>query len=661
MLAFWIACALDLSRPTWAIFTVYVLMQPISGAVRSKATYRMIGTLGGAALALLLASCLADHPLALFLALGFVAIAGYFIALMDRMPRSYIFLMAGITAAVIGMPNTFDPLTIFDTAMTRTEEVLLGIICAVAVDSAISPHPAGEALNARVAAWLADARTYLLDALQAGSPNHETAHSALLAKLAADASQLDALASHVGYDSVPVRPNKRVVRLLHTRMLLMIRLMFAARDWATAVRADLPETESVADATAAVRDWFAAAPAATPAQEAAVAAAIARLQAEPNTAANPSATLRGALGEVLRNLMSGSGDCLALQRAVAQGTPLPDSLRRAARQETLSIPYRDPLRTLLVLLPTTVGFLLVVSYWSATAWDQGPTAALMALVAGAFAGSAEQPAARTLLVAVVVAVAFAVAIVLLFAVLPAAQDFPVVAAALGLFFLPVGAFIPITQVTGQLLAAMTAMALSLQPEYDAQFGTVLDGALGTLAGLAATALLAQIIETPGIAWTTRRLLRVGWADLAALADGRWRPTQAGYTMRALGRYTELAPRLDLPGGDPDLTTAAQMGELRIGVNILLLRGVMPALPADARDAAEAMLQTITRHFAARRRDAPPMPVSVLRERGTTAMAAAAAAMPGTAAQTAWLMLAGMQRSLVGTAAWHEISEAPDAR
>jgi uncharacterized membrane protein YccC len=412
---------------------------------------------------------------------------------------------------------------------------------------------------------------------------------------------------------------------------------------------------------AALHDWFAATPAATPAQEAAAAAAIDRLQAAPGSVADPSATLLGALGVMLHNLMSASGDCFALQRAVTEGKALPDALRHAARRETLSIPYRDPLRTLLVVLPSAVGFLLVVGYWSATAWDQGPTAALMALVAGAFVSSAEQPAARALLVVAVVAVAFAVAIVFLFAVLPAAQDFPVLAAALGLFFLPVGAFIPITQVTGQRLTTMTAVALSLQPEYDAQFGTVLDGALGTLAGLAVTALFAQVIESPGIAWTTQRLLRLGWADLAALADGRWRPTQAGYTMRALSRYTELAPHLDLPGGDPDLTTTAQMGELRIGVNILLLRGVMPALPTGACDAAEAMLQTVTRHFAARLRDAPATPVSVLRERSTAAMAATAAAMPGAAAQTAWLMLAGMQHSLVGTAVWPGIVEAPPAR
>jgi NaMN:DMB phosphoribosyltransferase len=104
-----------------------------------------------------------------------------------------------------------------------------------------------------------------------------------------------------------------------------------------------------------------------------------------------------------------------------------------------------------------------------------------------------------------------------------------------------------------------------------------------------------------------------------------------------------------------------MGELRIGVNILLLRGVMPALPADAHDAAEAMLQAVARHFAGRLRDAPTMPVSVLRERGSAAMAATAAAMPGAAAQTAWLMLAGMQRSLVGSTAWPGIAEASHAR
>ena len=57
MSAFWIACALNLPRPAWAMFTVYALMQLISGAVRSRSVYRMLGTIAGAVIALLLRGC----------------------------------------------------------------------------------------------------------------------------------------------------------------------------------------------------------------------------------------------------------------------------------------------------------------------------------------------------------------------------------------------------------------------------------------------------------------------------------------------------------------------------------------------------------------------------------------------------------------------------
>jgi hypothetical protein len=49
MLALYVAFVLDLPRPYWAIMTVYITSQPFSGAVRSKAVYRMAGTLIGAA------------------------------------------------------------------------------------------------------------------------------------------------------------------------------------------------------------------------------------------------------------------------------------------------------------------------------------------------------------------------------------------------------------------------------------------------------------------------------------------------------------------------------------------------------------------------------------------------------------------------------------
>jgi uncharacterized membrane protein YccC len=655
MLAFWIACACNLSRPVWAIFTVYMLMQPISGAIRSKALFRMVGTVAGALITLLLMALLANLPGGLFLCVGFVALVGVFLSMIDQMPRGYVYSMAGLTAAVVGLPDALDPLAGFTTAITRTEEILLGIVCATAVDSVFFPHSAGTVLNARVGAWLEAAQDYALAALcdRDGAADHHRK----LGGLATDAAQLDALSSHVAYDIVLNRPNPRVVRLLHTRMLLLIRLMFSAHDWNPARRSGPGAPASIARAVTALSDWLRDLPTVSPARSAATLRAIDDLH---DARGGPQAALQGGMGLMLRDLMLGFQDCSALQRAVSDGAPLPDHLRRAAQTERLAIPYRDPVRALLVLLPVALAFLLVVGFWTATGWEEGATAALMTLVAGTFASATAEPSAQFLRVLAITAAAVSVAIVYQFAVLPAVQDFPVLVVLLGLFLVPAGAFIPITNGTGLILTAMTTLMLSLQPEYDARFASTLDGALGSLAGLAATALLGRLTLAPGTAWTTRHLLRTGWSDLAAIAARRWRPNQAAYALRALDRFTVLAPQLDASEPAPDLTTAALLGELRIGLNMLRLREIEAALPAPARHAIDGMLLAIARYFRARRRN-PRLEPEGVHEPGAMAMVAAAAAMPAPEAQTAWLLVAGMQRSLFGAAALPEPAEAADAR
>jgi uncharacterized membrane protein YccC len=643
MLAFWVACALDLPRPVWAVFTVYALMQPVSGAVRSKAVFRMIGTVAGALIALLLTAVLANLPAALFLCVGLTTLFGVFLSMIDQMPRGYTYLMAGITAAIVGLPAALDPLSCFTTAVARTEESLLGIACATLVDTVFFPHAAGTMLNARVVSWFDRAKDYTLKALR--PPDGPGDSHAELGGLAAEASQLDALASHVAYDIVPNRPAPRIVRLLHTRMLLLTRLMFAVHDWAPELRGNDDKVDPLQNAVIALREWLLEIPTVSPARAEAAQRAIDDLRDAP---AGAVTTLHRSLEVILRDLMLGFQDCMALQRAVTDGAPLPDHLRHAARTERLSIPYRDPVRALLVLLPVALAFLLVIAYWTAAGWDQGRTAALMTLVAGVFASSTAEPYQQFVRVLAVMAVAAAVAIVYQFAIMPAVQGFPLLALALGVFLIPAGAFIPITLGTGLLLTVLTALMLSLQPEYNGNFTAVLDGDLGTLAGLAAATVVARITLVPGTAWTTRHLLRAGWSDLAAISARRWRPGHAAYALRALDRFTVLAPQLDMSEQETGLTTAALLGEMRIGLNLLRLHDAEPALPPPARTAIDTLSRALAQYFADRCRDAGLRPDS-LREPSAKAMAAAVAAMPASSAQTAWLMLAGMQRSLFGPA------------
>ena len=569
MLSFWINCALDLPRPTWALFLVYVLMQPISGAVRSEAAYRMIGAVAGGTIVLILLGLLANLPGALFLACGAVAFTCFFVALINRMPRGHSFFMAGITVAVLGLPDTLDPLAGFSTVVARIEEVLLAILCATLIDSAFFPHAAGVALNASVAGWLADAKQTILRALR--TPPRPGENHAELAKLAADAATLDALSAHIAYDSVPIRPAPRVVRLLHARMLRLIRLIYSAQDWHAGLSQGTQDTAPVEHAFASVADWVEEMPSPSDGRTASARQAIDALRVLSDQAADAIATLRGAMGEMLRDLMATCEDCLALQRAVTENAPLPPPLLRAARDGPLSIPFGDPARAALLLLPVVLAFLLVFAYYTATGWAQGPEAAVMTMLAGLYASAATEPGARLVRVFVAMMAAGALAIVYQFAVLPAVHDFPMLVLALGLFLIPAGAFIPITAGTGLMLCVLTTVLLGLQPEYNASFATVADTVLGALAGVGLTAIIGRLTMIPGTAWTARHLLRAGWSDLAAIAGGRWRPAQPTYAMRALDRYTVLAPLLDAPHGNPDLTTTALLGELRIGLNILHLR------------------------------------------------------------------------------------------
>src|SRR5215472_11209258 len=48
MLALWIALRMGLDRPYWAMATAYIVAQPLTGAMRSKAAYRFFGTVLGA-------------------------------------------------------------------------------------------------------------------------------------------------------------------------------------------------------------------------------------------------------------------------------------------------------------------------------------------------------------------------------------------------------------------------------------------------------------------------------------------------------------------------------------------------------------------------------------------------------------------------------------
>ncbi len=86
----------------------------------------MLGTLIGAVAAVAMVPNLVDAPELLVLALASWTALCLYVSLFDRTPRSYVFMLGGYTAALIGFPAVSDPASIFDLAIARVEEITLG-------------------------------------------------------------------------------------------------------------------------------------------------------------------------------------------------------------------------------------------------------------------------------------------------------------------------------------------------------------------------------------------------------------------------------------------------------------------------------------------------------------------------------------------------------
>ncbi|MDE3012197.1 MAG: FUSC family protein, partial [Pseudomonadota bacterium] len=256
MLALYLAMCIDLQQPYWAMMTVYIVSSPLTAAVRSKAMYRLLGSLLGASVALVLVPLLDNTPVLLCLAVALWVAGCLTVSLLDRSPRSYVMLLAGYTAAIIGFSSVDRPEAIFDIALARGEEILLGTLCATLLHSLWFPQAVADPLRARIRACLGHAGRWADDLLAGGdAATFERDRQ----QLAAAANDIHQLATHLPYDTSHLRETRAEVQAVHDRILLLIPVLASLSDRLAALRADgNMDAAGLADATTRVAAWLTA-------------------------------------------------------------------------------------------------------------------------------------------------------------------------------------------------------------------------------------------------------------------------------------------------------------------------------------------------------------------------------------------------------------------
>ncbi|WP_161992810.1 FUSC family protein [Aureimonas leprariae] len=150
---------LDLDRSYWALLTVALVSQASSGLTVWRSVARLIGTLVGAAFALVVLALFAQNSAAVVAALALWILAVGMLARFEVGLDAYAYAVSGLTALVIVFDTGSNAPTGFEIAVTRTTETLIGIAAAFVVLLVVFPVSASRVLTNA----LADSRTKVLE------------------------------------------------------------------------------------------------------------------------------------------------------------------------------------------------------------------------------------------------------------------------------------------------------------------------------------------------------------------------------------------------------------------------------------------------------------------------------------------------------------------
>jgi uncharacterized membrane protein YccC len=134
-LALYIAFWLELDNPYWAGASAAIVCQPQLGASLRKGWFRMIGTVIGAAMSVVLVARFPQDPILFLGAMAVWGAACAFTATLLRNFASYSAALSGYTVAIIagdllGNVGGVDANAAFLLAVARASEICLGIVCA---------------------------------------------------------------------------------------------------------------------------------------------------------------------------------------------------------------------------------------------------------------------------------------------------------------------------------------------------------------------------------------------------------------------------------------------------------------------------------------------------------------------------------------------------
>lgn len=571
MLAYYIALAIGLERPSWAIITVYIVSQTSVGASLSRSLYRLAGTVAGAGATVLIVPTFVNMPILCSVILTGWIIFCLYLSLLERTPRAYAFVLAGYTASLIGFPAVSDPGTLFNIAIIRVQEITIGIVCAALIHRYILPTRISGLFNSKLAQTLQAARQRLADTL-AGKSNarSEPLHLALALQF------LQGISHHIPYDfalSVPVRQARKA---LHDRLARLVIVNGELCDRLQAI-AEMPaDMQRLLDD---VQAWLTCDDTGKRRNSAdALQQRSAQLaQRHAAQALTFEDALRVNLLRYLVELITLLQQCERLSDAIHHARPAPMQAEDHAAKGYVF--HRDPLSAARTVLGAFVIILGGCLLWIYSAWPDGGTAVSILGVCCTLFGGFDTPAPH--IVKYIIGSVWGVLISLIysFALLPPLSDFPVLVAVLAPVYLFAGSLQarPPTTFMAMGITLTLPVLCELGAHYSGDFADAVNTAIALFFATGFAVIGMSLLQTVQADAAINRLLKLCQRDIRRSVNGVFKGDETHWTNLMIDRAALLLPRLPRSGQSSARALERLVHFLRIGLCVMRLRrGDTPA-------------------------------------------------------------------------------------
>ncbi|MDZ5432153.1 FUSC family protein [Pseudomonas fluorescens] len=593
MIALYIALLMQMPRPYWAMATVYIVSNPFLGPTTSKALYRAVGTLLGAAAAVFFVPMFVQSPYVLVLVIALWTGTLLFLSLHLRTANNYALMLAGYTLPLIALPVVDNPLAVWDVAQARTEEIFLGIAVAAVVGAIFWPRRLTPVFNDSVSKWFTDASTYSLRFLSRNVQPDEV--SGLRASMVATFNSLELMIGQLPHEGA--RPQTvRNTKELRGRMIHLLPVIDALDDALYALERRTPElVDKLAPLLGATSDWLQRQDADIDRWQ------VLKHQLE---ALQPSTqALEDRKQLLFSNALYRLGewidlwqDCRSLQIAIQCENQ--DSWRAVYRHWRLGrlTPFLDRGLMLYSAASTVTAIIVASVLWILLGWTDGGAAVILAAVACSFFASMDDPAPQIYRFFFWTAMSVLFASLYLFLVLPNLHDFPMLVLAFAVPFIIVGTLTVKPQFyLGMLLTLVnTSSFISIQGAYDADFLSFANSNLAGPIGLLFAFIWTLVARPFGAELAAKRLTRFSWRDIVSLTEPATLAEHRHLGVQVLDRLMQHLPRLAMTGQD----TGIALREVRVVLNLLDLLAYTPRVDGVPQALLHQVVAEVGKYFKA---------------------------------------------------------------